>query len=126
MNESRKDKLTAGLLALFVGYLGVHRFYLGQAGLGIIYIVLLFFTCGVSGIVSTIDGIMILMMSDAEFDKKYNKGYFYGAGNMMNQPLNFQTNTNAAEEIEKLDQLFQRGVITFEEFEERKARVLRK
>lgn len=126
MNESKKDKLTAGLLALFVGYLGVHRFYLGQAGLGIIYIVLLFFTCGISGIVSTIDGIMILTMSDADFDKKYNQEFFYSGGNMMNQPVNLQATTNAAEEIEKLDQLFQRGVITFEEFEERKARVLRK
>ena len=34
----RKDGTTAVLLALFLGGLGAHKFYLGQAGLGVLYL----------------------------------------------------------------------------------------
>ena len=33
-----KNKTTAGLLALFFGGIGVHKFYLGQGGLGVVYL----------------------------------------------------------------------------------------
>ena len=32
-----KNKTTAALLVLFLGWLGVHKFYLGRAGSGIAY-----------------------------------------------------------------------------------------
>lgn len=38
-NARRKDGTTGLLLALFLGGLGAHRFYLGQTGLGILYLV---------------------------------------------------------------------------------------
>jgi TM2 domain-containing membrane protein YozV len=34
-----KSKTTAGLLAIFLGGLGFHKFYLGQTGRGILYLV---------------------------------------------------------------------------------------
>lgn len=52
---SDKSKMIAGLLALFAGNLGIHRFYLGYTGLGIAMIC----CCGGCGIWSLIDAIMI-------------------------------------------------------------------
>jgi len=65
--KSTKDKTTAGLLALFLGGLGVHKFYLGENG--IIYF--LFFWTGIPMILGLIDAIKIFKMSDTEFSQKY-------------------------------------------------------
>ena len=65
-----KDKTLAGLLALILGTLGVHRFYLGQPKLGILYLILLF--TGISAILGLIDAVMFLTMNQEDFDDKYN------------------------------------------------------
>jgi TM2 domain-containing membrane protein YozV len=72
-----KDKTTAGLLAFFLGGAGIHRFYLNQAGLGILYIALSLITCGIfAAIVPFIDAIVFFIMNPAEFDRKYNPEKF--------------------------------------------------
>jgi TM2 domain-containing membrane protein YozV len=38
-NASKKSPTTAVLLALFLGGLGIHKFYLGNTGMGILYLV---------------------------------------------------------------------------------------
>lgn len=38
-NSIKKTPSTAVLLALFLGGLGVHKFYMGQTGLGILYLI---------------------------------------------------------------------------------------
>jgi len=38
-NAAKKSPTTAVLLALFLGGLGAHKFYLGQTGLGVLYLV---------------------------------------------------------------------------------------
>src|SRR5690554_3028666 len=37
-NPSNKSKTTAGLLAIFLGAFGIHKFYLGRTGMGILYL----------------------------------------------------------------------------------------
>lgn len=66
---NKKDKMTAGLLAIFLGGFGVHKFYLGKTGLGILYIV---FCCtGVPQIIGLIEGILYLSATEEEFQAKY-------------------------------------------------------
>lgn len=67
--QPKHNKVTAGLLALFLGGLGIHKFYLGQGGQGILY--LLFCWTYVPLILSFIEGIIILTMSDESFTQKY-------------------------------------------------------
>ena len=63
-----KDKTLAGLLALILGIFGVHRFYLGQIKLGILYLIL----PGISVILGVIDAVIFLTMDQEDFDAKYN------------------------------------------------------
>lgn len=53
--DEGKDWLTALLLSILLGWLGVHRFYTGHIGIGIAQLL----TCGGFGIWSLIDIIMI-------------------------------------------------------------------
>ncbi|MFD0000007.1 NINE protein [Nocardia sp. NPDC127526] len=53
---SDKSKLTAGLLQLLIGTLGIGRFYLGYTTIGVLQLI----TCGGFGIWALIDGILIL------------------------------------------------------------------
>jgi TM2 domain-containing membrane protein YozV len=66
----RKDRLVAALLALFLGGLGIHHFYLGNTLLGIIY--LLFCWTLIPFLISFIEGIVFLCTSNAAFDAQYN------------------------------------------------------
>lgn len=68
-----RNKTAAGLFALFLGWAGVHRFYLGQVGLGILYVFLTIFSFGiVTSIIGLIDAIILFNMNEDDFDAKYN------------------------------------------------------
>ncbi len=56
-----KTKLVAGLLGIFLGSIGVHKFYLGDSKAGIIRIVVTVVTFGIGGIWGFIEGIMLLV-----------------------------------------------------------------
>jgi len=68
-----KEKNVAGILALFLGPFGVHRFYLNQTGMGIFY--LIFCWLPIMWIVGIIDAIAFFSMDQEDFDRKYNKVY---------------------------------------------------
>ncbi len=109
--KQMKNKTAAGLLALFLGGLGVHKFYLGQGGVGIIY--LLFFWTFIPALLALYDGIVLLTMEDNLFNEKYNGG-----------KVSSFSNVNTAEELEKLHTLMEKGIITEYEFQKRKEKLL--
>jgi TM2 domain-containing membrane protein YozV len=67
-----KSKLVAALFALSSSAgLGIHKFYLGQTGWGILY--LIFFWTVIPAVVGFIEGIMLLAMTQEEFNEKYGR-----------------------------------------------------
>lgn len=65
-----KSKIVAGVLALLVGSLGIHKFYLGKIGSGILY--LCFCWTGIPSIIAFIEGIMYLCSNDENFQLKHH------------------------------------------------------
>ena len=73
--EPTKEKIVAGLLAILIGTLGIHKFYLGYTKSGIIMLLVSLLTFGVGApvmaVISLIEGILYLTKSDAEFYQTY-------------------------------------------------------
>lgn len=63
-----KSKIAAGILAIFLGGLGIHKFYLGKVGMGVLY--LLFCWTGIPAFVGFIEGIIYLCSNDENFQLK--------------------------------------------------------
>ncbi len=72
-----KNRFVAGLLAIFGGWLGLHRFYLGQI-VGVVYLFLSFFAWPVA----IVEGIVFMLTSEEKWRKKYGAvpGLGLGAG----------------------------------------------
>ncbi|MDR0500518.1 MAG: TM2 domain-containing protein [Coriobacteriales bacterium] len=86
-----KDKLVAGLLGIFLGWIGIHKFYLGYKnealimlivsilGLCFCWLILPAIAPSIMGIIGLIEGIMYLTKTQAEFEQTYvynHKGWF--------------------------------------------------
>ena len=77
-----KDKTTAGLFAIFLGGFGIHKFYLGYTGPGLVFLLtntigftvswLLLFTPNLLlYVIAVVEGIIYLTKSDEEFQQTY-------------------------------------------------------
>lgn len=82
-----KSKIAAGLLGIFLGSLGIHKFYLGYTTPGLIMVLVsviggfLSFgiISGIMGLIGFIEGIIYLTKSDVEFYQtyeEYERGWF--------------------------------------------------
>jgi TM2 domain-containing membrane protein YozV len=73
-------KIVAGVLAILLGGLGVHKFVLGYTQEGIIMLIISIISCGiVGGLIGLIEGIIYLTKTDEEFYQTYQvgkKGWF--------------------------------------------------
>ncbi len=67
---AQKNKTLVIILALFLGGLGIHKFYLGRTMWGIVYLV--FCWTFIPALVAFVEGLIYLFQSQAEFDMKYN------------------------------------------------------
>lgn len=68
---SGKDKTVAGILAILIGGLGIQYFYCGKVAGGLITILLSAVTCGLWSVLMLVQGILMLTMTQEEFDRKY-------------------------------------------------------
>lgn len=66
-----KSRGVAILLALLLGGIGGHKYYLGQVGKGVLYT--LFFWTWIPLILSIFDILIYIFTSDKNWDKKYNQ-----------------------------------------------------
>ncbi len=66
-----RSRIIAALLAFFLGGFGIHKFYLGQTGWGIVYLV--FCWTFIPSIVALVEFVFLLIMSDDEFNQKYGR-----------------------------------------------------
>lgn len=63
-----KNKIAAGVLAILLGGIGVHKFYLGKIGVGILFVA--FSWTGIPAVIGIVQGIIILTQSDEDFQMK--------------------------------------------------------
>ena len=61
VDPQAKSKIVAGLLGIFVGGFGVHRFYLGFTKIGVIQIIVTILTCGIGSLWGFVEGILYLI-----------------------------------------------------------------
>jgi len=124
-----KSKGVAYLLLIFLGWLGVHRFYLGKVGTGILY----FFTLGLLGF-----GLLYDLFTLGNQVDVYN----LMRGNLLGGSQNNNTNNNAnnivvnvpsqekvaekstSEKLQELAELKDRGILTQEEFDSEKKKII--
>lgn len=70
-----KSRGVTALLAIFLGGFGVQYFYLGKTTAGIVFLLATVLSCGILGtivsILSLIQGILMLCMTNQEFTRKY-------------------------------------------------------
>lgn len=71
----QKSKTAAGLLAIFLGSLGIHKFYLGYTKSGVIMLLVSLLTFGIGAavmeVIGIIEGIIYLTKTDQEFYQTY-------------------------------------------------------
>ena len=76
---NQKDRVAAGLFGIFLGALGIHKFYLGYTREGVIMLVISLATCGIGALIMTIfgfvEGIIYLTKSDDDFQYLYVQNY---------------------------------------------------
>lgn len=67
-----KSRGVAALLAIFLGSIGIQYFYLGKTTPGIVFLIGGICSCGsITGLLSLIQGILMLCMSNYDFNYKY-------------------------------------------------------
>jgi len=113
-----KDKTVAALLAFFFGWLGIHKFYLGENLAGILYFV--FSWTFIPGLIAFFEFFGLLLMSDTAFNAKYNPAML--SGNSGGGTRSAKDVTGALGELHKL---YEAGALTPEEYEEKRKKLLK-
>ncbi len=116
-NMKERNKWIALIIAFFGGWFGLHKFYLGENTAGVLY--LLFSWTGIPGIFSIFDFLWLLLVSEKEFDRRFNV-------HMLEKQQQSQRNAKEiTDTLTKLKKLYEDGVITAGEYEEKRKKLLK-
>lgn len=110
-----KNKTTALILAIFVGGLGVDRFYLGYTGMGLLKL----FTGGCFGVLWILDIVNIATGKLKPADGSDYEDDLNGSQASNNR-------TNQFDDLEKLAKLHEQGILSDEEYNRMKAEIIEK
>ncbi len=114
-----KDRSVAIILCFFMGFWGIHKFYLGKITEGVIY--LLFCWTFIPGIIAFFEFLGLCFMSDREFNARFN----YSEANLLDRSgtpaKSLQDTTSTLYELKKL---YEAGIITAEEYEVKRRKML--
>lgn len=127
-NTSDKNKNTALLMCIFGGLFGLHHFYVGNIGKGLLYL----FTCGLFCFGWFIDILKIATGSfrdNAGAPLRASQKDYNNAGQSVNVNVNIpqaqaNANVDVAEQLKKLAELRDNGALTEAEFNEQKSKLL--
>ncbi|ETD72549.1 membrane protein [Pelistega indica] len=73
LNKPGNNRKMAIILAIFLGWIGGHRFYMQQYGLGILYIIGSIIYSPLVILISFIDAIRYFFSTDEEFNAKHSR-----------------------------------------------------
>lgn len=110
-----KSKTTALILSVLTGGLGIDRFYLGYTGMGILKLL----TGGCFGVLYIID---IINIATGKLGPADGSPYDDGTAPTPSAP---SSQVSTAEELKNFKELLDQGVITEEEFQAKKAQLLK-
>ncbi len=126
---SDKDWLVTLLFSIFLGGLGIHRFYVGKVGTGILWLL----TAGCLGIGALVDIIMIATENFTDDnnrlivqDSHKNTSYAYASASSAPAGGTRPPREDVFDQIEKLAKLRDSGAITKEEFDQKKSILMAK
>lgn len=69
--QSDSKRVLCGIMAIIFGTLGIQYFLCGKTTAGILTILISLVTCGAWGLITFIQGILMLTMSDEQFEQKF-------------------------------------------------------
>jgi TM2 domain-containing membrane protein YozV len=120
-----RNRTAAILICFFGGGLGIHKFYLGKNVEGIIYLV--FSWTFIPSIIAFFEFLGLCFMSDREFDARFN---YYPNPNTLDRGSSYpvvppsRSTKEATSTLYDLKKLYEDGIITAEEYEDKRRKML--
>jgi TM2 domain-containing membrane protein YozV len=122
--KNQKVAVILAIAGLFSPVAGLHKFYLGQPGWGLLYLVLSW--TPIPKIASVIEGLWYLSLHQDEFNRNFNLGRVMPSatapmGGTASDPTGVEAIASA---LRHLDQLREDGLLSEYEFEQKRRQLL--